>query len=1335
MSTINGTTEDDVLVDTVANDQINGLEGNDQITVSRGNDVVSAGAGTDTLIVDYSLSTRNQSLGVGGSGLGGFGGTLSDGVADGNGWYVSFDSVENFDLTTGSGNDYIDLHAVNSGVKLNTGGGDDFVITGQGADIIDLGGGVNGWSADRSNAVTAIGINFQTGVYSGPGSATGFSYTSTFSTGSGNDTIVSSTGAYSETFNAGGGDDSIKIFRGNDVVNGGSGTDTLIVDYSLSNRNQSLGVGGSGLGGFGGTLSDGAADGAGWYMSFDSIEQFDLTTGSGHDFIDLHAVNSGVKLTTGGGDDFVITGQGADIIDLGSGVNGWSADRSNVATAIGINFQTGVYSGPGSATGFSYTSTFTTGSGNDTVVSSTGAYSETFNTNGGDDSIKIFRGNDVVNAGSGTDTLIVDYSLSNRNQSLGVGGSGLGGFGGTLSDGAADGTGWYLSFDSIEKFDLTTGSGNDYIDLHAVNSGVKLNTGGGDDFVITGQGADIIDLGSGINGWSADRSNLATAIGINFQTGIYSGPGSATGFSYTSTFSTGSGGDTIVSSTGAYGETFNANGGDDSIKIFRGNDVVNAGLGTDTLIVDYSLSNRNQSLGVGGSGLGGFGGTLSDGAADGNGWYLSFDSVEKFDLTTGSGDDSIDLHAVNSGVKLSTGGGNDFVTTGQGADIIDLGGGVNGWSADRSTVATAISINFATGAYSGPGSAVGFSYTSTFSTGAGNDTIVSSTGAYSETFNAGGGDDSVKIFRGNDVVNAGSGIDTLIVDYSLSTRNQSLGVGGSGLGGFGGVLSDGAADGNGWYLSFDSIEKFDLTTGSGDDSISLSNVGSGLKITTGAGSDTVTGGAGADLLDGGSGDDNLNGGGGVDTASYKSSAFGVTVSLALQGAAQNTIGAGSDTLSNFENLMGSDQADTLIGDGLNNVLDGQGGDDVLIGAAGIDTLLGGAGLDTADYHASATAVTVNLGSVKNGFTVGAGGDAQGDLLQGVEAVAGSDLGDKLTGDTGANVLTGNLGDDNLVGGAGDDQLFGNGGKDKLDGGQGVDAMTGGVGDDSYTVDNTADTVIEGLGEGNDKVSASATFTLGDNIESLTLTGSSNIDGTGNDLVNKITGNAGNNTLHGQGGNDKIDGGLGADHMYGGAGDDSFTVDNLGDRVTELAGEGTNDKVSASVSFTLEDNVEHLTLTGTSAIDATGNGLGNKLTGNAAANVLTGLAGADTLSAGLGDDTLIGGTGKDKLTGGGGADTFVFGPAIAVDADSISDFEHGIDHLAFKGSDYGLAAGALDGDHLVLGAAAIHAHSEFVYDATKKVLLWDADGVGGAAAVAVATFATAVTVTASDFVIL
>ena len=99
------------------------------------------------------------------------------------------------------------------------------------------------------------------------------------------------------------------------------------------------------------------------------------------------------------------------------------------------------------------------------------------------------------------------------------------------------------------------------------------------------------------------------------------------------------------------------------------------------------------------------------------------------------------------------------------------------------------------------------------------------------------------------------------------------------------------------------------------------------------------------MLAGGAGDDRLDGGAGIDTASYLSALTGVAV-LLDRTSAQNTRGAGTDRLSGFENLAGSNFADKLIGDALGNVLDGNGGDDELDGGGGADAMRGGAGNDT-----------------------------------------------------------------------------------------------------------------------------------------------------------------------------------------------------------------------------------------------------------------------------------------------------------------------------------------------------------------------------------------------------
>jgi Ca2+-binding RTX toxin-like protein len=214
----------------------------------------------------------------------------------------------------------------------------------------------------------------------------------------------------------------------------------------------------------------------------------------------------------------------------------------------------------------------------------------------------------------------------------------------------------------------------------------------------------------------------------------------------------------------------------------------------------------------------------------------------------------------------------------------------------------------------------------------------------------------------------------------------------------------------------------------------------------------------------------------------------------------------------------------------------------------------------------------------------------------------------------------------MVGNAGANILSGGDGNDKLDGGAGADALVGGVGDDAYIVDNAGDTVVEQTNEGTDIVYSEINYTLGANVENLTLIGSVATNGTGNALNNVMVGNAGANILSGGDGNDKLDGGAGADTLVGGVGDDAYIVDNAGDTVVEQANEGT-DIVYSEINYTLGANVENLTLIGTAATSGTGNALNNVLVGNAAANILSGGDGNDTLIGGAGSDSYVIGRGN------------------------------------------------------------------------------------------------------------
>lgn len=245
----------------------------------------------------------------------------------------------------------------------------------------------------------------------------------------------------------------------------------------------------------------------------------------------------------------------------------------------------------------------------------------------------------------------------------------------------------------------------------------------------------------------------------------------------------------------------------------------------------------------------------------------------------------------------------------------------------------------------------------------------------------------------------------------------------------------------------------------------------------------------------------------------------------------------------------------------------------------------------------------------------------------------------LTVNSGTTANTGTSGDDYLVGTSGADTIQGLAGNDTIDGRLGADTMIGGSGNDTYIVDNIGDVIVENLNEGLDTVQSSVTYTLGNNVENLSLTGTGTINGTGNNLDNAIAGNsakniltggvgndtlnggAGNDTLNGGDGNDILNGDAGGDRMVGNAGNDTYIVDNTGDTVVEASNSGI-DLVQSAISWTLSSNVENLTLTGTAAINGTGNSLNNAIVGNSANNILTGGAGNDTLTGGAGGDRFV-----------------------------------------------------------------------------------------------------------------
>lgn len=353
-------------------------------------------------------------------------------------------------------------------------------------------------------------------------------------------------------------------------------------------------------------------------------------------------------------------------------------------------------------------------------------------------------------------------------------------------------------------------------------------------------------------------------------------------------------------------------------------------------------------------------------------------------------------------------------------------------------------------------------------------------------------------------------------------------------------------------------------------------------------------------------------------------------------------------------IRGKDIADLLYGTDEADYIDG---------LLGNDELYGGSGGDDEIEAGPATPVA--------GFT-------DDDVVYG-DTFAGGATNDWIRGGYGNDTLYGDSlfggggGNDTLEGGLGNDILHGGDGNDRLDGGPGADQMFGGSGNDQYVVDSASDVVTESASGGSDGVSSYIDYTLGANVENLSLYGSSAINGTGNNLDNVIGGSEtasnflygrlGNDTILGREGNDNLDGGegddtlyggytfdsndgddylngrSGADKMYGGGNNDKYVVDNASDLVIENASMGT-DTVVSTINYTLGANVENLTLTD-AAVNGTGNELSNYMLGNGSDNLISAKGGDDLINGRGGNDVIVGGAGNDTLYGDLGADKFRF----------------------------------------------------------------------------------------------
>jgi serralysin len=506
---------------------------------------------------------------------------------------------------------------------------------------------------------------------------------------------------------------------------------------------------------------------------------------------------------------------------------------------------------------------------------------------------------------------------------------------------------------------------------------------------------------------------------------------------------------------------------------------------------------------------------------------------------------------------------------------------------------------------------------------------------FNDTINAGSGNDTLNGGAGVDTMNGGAGDDTYFVDNISDIVTEQVNQGND--------------------LIKTSIT-YTLALAANVENLELTGTAA-INGTGNSDANFIIGNTGNNILDGGSGIDTLIGGKGNDTYIVDNSSDVVT-ELGNEGI---DLVKASDTYTlsaNVENLTLTDGGNPDIdgiGNELANTLTGNAGSNTLDGGAGVDKLIGGLGNDTYKVDLALTGTTAAnfkvalQDTITETAVVGSGIDTvELRSLSGIDysvmantttLILGANLENLDASATGTTKL-------NLTGNALANTLTGNDANNILDGGSGADILIGGDGNDTYILDLKVsagaiaidDTIVEtnGIGTGVDSIKLRGTTTLAtpttlvldnirgwENIEVLdaSATGSTKLNLTGNDLGNTLIGNAAANTLIGGTGDDTLNGGAGIDAMTGDDGDDTYIVDNINDEVNENASEGT-DLVKASVTYTLGANVENLELTGTTAINGTGNAGVNVITGNAGNNILDGKGGNDTLIGGKGNDTYI-----------------------------------------------------------------------------------------------------------------
>jgi len=1169
---VQGSFYDDVLVAVTGNNNDNPI-----FTTINGN------SGFDELVVDYSdrHSDHNVTIDL----YGGNSGNLNTyDYQTGNNNDLNFSEIEAFNVTTGRGNNLIDLGFDNySDDTVNAGAGDDYISTGKGFDLVNGGSGYDLLSLDFINSINGVTSSLNdsnSGEYISSDSSVEFS----------NIEAINIQGSFY--------DDVLVAVTGNNndnpiptTINGNDGFDELVVDYSdrHNDHDVTIDVYNNSLNTY--DFQTGINDTT---LNFSDIEAFNVTTGRGNNLIDLGYDNfTDDTVNTGAGDDNIFTGKGFDLVDGGSGFDVLNLDF--------INSINGVTSSLNDSTSGEYISS-------DSNVEFSNI--EAVNVQGSfyDDVLIAATGNSnnnaliptTINGNDGFDELVVDYSdrHNDHNVTIDLYGGNSGNFNTyDYQTGIGDTT---IDFSDIEAFNVTTGRGDNFLDLGYDNfTDDTVNTGAGDDNISTGKGFDLVDGGSGFDVLNLDFYNSVTGVTSSLNdsnSGEYIGSDSNVEFKnieainvFGSTYD-----DILVATTGK------SNNVDNPIPI----PIIDGREGFDELVVDYS--DRNSDLNFY------FNSTYYDFNGDdisvsGNldisqlndptlNETINFNNIESFNITGSRGDDNVDLGYDNySDDTVNTGAGDDYISTGKGFDVVDGGSGFDVLNLDfTNNVVNGVTSSLTNG---DNGEYIGSEGTIEFSN-------IEAINVFGSSYD----DVLVAITKDDDInnpipttINGNSGYDELVVDYSDRHNNHDVIIDIA----TGNLNIHDYQTGNNSNLNFSDIEAFNVTTGRGNNFLDLGYDNfTDDTVNTGAGDDNIFTGKGFDLVDGGSGFDVLN-------LDFYNSISGVTSSLNDSNSGEYNSSDSSVEFTNIEaiNVQGSSYDDVLVaatGNGSNNnpiptTINGNSGYDELV-------------VDYSDRHNDYDVIVDSYSGNLNTHNFQTGINDTTLNFSEIEAF-------NITTGRGNNLIDlgfDNFCDDTVNTGAGDDSIFTGKGFDLVDGGSGFDVLNL----DFY---NSVNGVTSSLNDNNsgEYVGSDSNVEFS-NIEAINVFGS-----TYDDVLVAATGNGNSNNR------DTvpfsipiIDGREGYDELVVDYSDRNSDL-NININSTNYYPDGNNTSVSGS----LDTNLESINFNSIEGFDlSVGRGNDNIELGydNFSDDTVDAGGGNDYISTGKGFDIVDGGSGFDVL---------------------------------------------------------------------------------------------------------